>query len=137
MLDRDVEREVVPYCRAHRVGFVPYYPLAGGFLTGKYRRGAAPPAGSRGETHPYVQQHMTDTSYNLLEALTAWAAVRGRGVNELAQVWLLAQPQVCSVISGATSLDHVLQNTKAASWSLTPSELAEVNAFLDQYGRPR
>jgi aryl-alcohol dehydrogenase-like predicted oxidoreductase len=137
MLDRDVEREVMPYCRAHRVGFVPYFPLAGGFLTGKYRRGEPPPAGSRGETHAYVQQRMTATYYDILEALTAWAEARGRALNELAQAWLLAQPQVCSVISGATRLEHVLHNAKAASWSLTPAELTEVNALLEPDGRAR
>jgi L-glyceraldehyde 3-phosphate reductase len=62
--------------------------------------------------------------------LTTWAAARGRGLNELAQAWLLAQPQVCSVISGATTLDHVLSNVKAASWTLTSTELAEVHALL-------
>jgi len=130
LLARDVEREVLPYCQAQRVGFVPYYPLAGGFLTGKYRRGESPPPGSRGETNPRVQQYMTTANFALLEHLTTWAAARGRGLNELAQAWLLAQPQVCSVISGATKLDHVLSNVKAASWTLTPTEVAEVHALL-------
>jgi aryl-alcohol dehydrogenase-like predicted oxidoreductase len=130
LLARDVEREVLPYCQAQHVGFVPYYPLAGGFLTGKYRRGEPPPPGSRGATNPRVQQYMTAANFALLERLTSWAAARGRGLNELAQAWLLAQPQVCSVISGATKLDHVLSNVKAASWTLTPTELAEVQAFL-------
>jgi aryl-alcohol dehydrogenase-like predicted oxidoreductase len=130
ILVRDVEREVLPYCQAHNVGFVPYYPLAGGFLTGKYRPGQPPPAGSRGETSPNVQHFMTAANFAQLERLTHWAAARGRGLNELAQAWLLAQPQVCSVISGATKLEHVLSNAKAASWSLTPDEVGEVNALL-------
>jgi aryl-alcohol dehydrogenase-like predicted oxidoreductase len=134
MLDRQVEQEVLPYCRTHGVGFVPYYPLAGGFLTGKYRRGEPPPAGSRGETNAHVQQYMTAAYYDKLEALTAWATARGRGMNELAQAWLLAQPQVCSVISGATRLEHVLHNATAASWTLTPAELEEVNAMLEAQG---
>jgi aryl-alcohol dehydrogenase-like predicted oxidoreductase len=134
MLERRVEQEVLPYCRTHGVGFVPYYPLAGGFLTGKYRRGEPPPVGSRGETNANVQQYMTAAYYDKLEALTAWAAARGRGMNELAQAWLLAQPQVCSVISGATRLEHVLHNAKAVSWALTPAELEEVNAMLEAQG---
>jgi aryl-alcohol dehydrogenase-like predicted oxidoreductase len=134
MLERQVEREVLPYCQAHGVGFVPYYPLAGGFLTGKYKRGEAPPPGSRGETNASMQRYMTNAHYNTVEALMEWAQARGRGVNELAQAWLLAQPQVCSVISGATSLEHVLDNAKAASWSLTPAELTEVNALLGGEG---
>jgi len=132
MLERDVEREVLPYCRAHNVGFVPYFPLAGGFLTGKYKRGEPPPPGSRGETSSYVQQYMTDANYDKLERLTSWAESRGREMNELAQAWLLAQPQVCSVISGATKLEHVLSNVKAAGWTLSDEELEEINAILGQ-----
>lgn len=135
MLARQVEREVLPYCRAYGVGFVPYHPLAGGFLTGKYRRGEPPPAGSRGATDARMRRYMTVAHYDRLEALSAWAMAHGRGLNELAQVWLLAQPAVCSVISGATSLDHVLANAKAASWSLTQTELTEVNALLEPDGR--
>ncbi len=130
LLQRDVEREVLPYCQAHNVGFVPYYPLAGGFLTGKYRRGEPPPPGSRGETSPQVQTYMTAAYYDTIEPLTDWAAAHGRGVNELAQAWLLAQSQVCSVISGATKLEHVLSNAKAASWTLTAAEVAEITTLL-------
>jgi aryl-alcohol dehydrogenase-like predicted oxidoreductase len=131
MFERQVEQEVLPYCRTHGVGFVPYFPLAGGFLTGKYKRGEAPPAGSRGESSDYVQQYMTDANYDKVEALTAWAAERERGLNELAQAWLMAQPQVCSVISGATKLAHVESNVKAADWRLTDEELVEIGAILD------
>lgn len=130
MLEREVEREALPCCRAHGVGFVPYFPLAGGFLTGKYVRGRKPPPGSRGESHAYVQQYMTDDNYHVVERLQSWAEARGRGLNELAQSWLLAQPQVCSVISGATRLEQVRDNVKAADWALTTSELAEVNEIL-------
>jgi aryl-alcohol dehydrogenase-like predicted oxidoreductase len=134
MFARQVEREVLPYCRAHGMGFVPYYPLAGGFLTGKYRRGEPPPAGSRGESSPRVQRYMTTIYYDMLDALTAWAVARGRGMNELAQAWLMAQPPVCSVITGATSLEQMLQNVKVASWTLTQADLDEVNAILGQGG---
>lgn len=130
MLEREAEREALPYCGAHGVGFVPYFPLAGGFLTGKYVRGRKPPPGSRGESHAYVQQYMTDDNYQVVERLQSWAEARGRGLNELAQCWLLAQPRVCSVISGATRLEQVRDNAKAADWALTPSELAEVNEIL-------
>jgi aryl-alcohol dehydrogenase-like predicted oxidoreductase len=131
MLERDVEREVLPYCRAHAVGFVPFFPLAGGFLTGKYKRGQPAPTGSRGESNRYVQGYMTEANYDVVETLTAWAADRGRGMNELAEAWLLAQPQVCSVISGVTRLEHVQMNAQAADWRLTADELAEVNAILE------
>jgi aryl-alcohol dehydrogenase-like predicted oxidoreductase len=131
LLERGVEREVLPYCRAHKVGFVPYFPLAGGFLTGKYQRGQPAPPGSRGESNSYVQQYMTEAYYDKIEQLTAWAQARERGLNELAQAWLLAQPQVCSVITGATSLDQLWANVKAADWVLTAADLQEINTILD------
>ncbi len=131
MLERNVEREVLPCCRALGVGFVPYFPLAGGFLTGKYRRDHPAPPGSRGESSSYVQGYMTEANYDVIEKLAAWAAERDRGLNELAEAWLLAHPEVCSVISGATKLEHVLANAKAADWVLTEDEFAEVNAVLD------
>lgn len=130
MLEREVEKEVLPYCRAHGVGFIPYFPLAGGFLTGKYKRGEAAPAGSRGESSGYVQQYMTEANYTRIEKLTEWAEERGRSLGELAHAWLLAQPQVCSVISGLTRLDHLLQNLKAADWELSAGELKQVNELL-------
>ena len=132
MLERQVEEEVLPYCRAHGVGFIPYFPLAGGFLTGKYRRGEAPPAGSRGERSPYVQRYMTDGNYDRIETLTEWAEERGHTMAELAQAWLMAQPQVCSVISGLTRKSHLEANVKAAEWQLTADELAAVNGVLDE-----
>jgi aryl-alcohol dehydrogenase-like predicted oxidoreductase len=130
MLKREVEGEVLPYCRAHNVGFVPYYPLAGGFLTGKYAAGKPPPPGSRGESARVVQDLMRDVNYRKVAGLSAWLKERGRGLNELAQAWLLAQPQVCSVITGAKSADQLASNVKAAGWNLTDDELAELDAIL-------
>jgi 1-deoxyxylulose-5-phosphate synthase len=130
MLERDVEREVLPYCAAHGVGFVPYFPLAGGFLTGKYRRGQPAPAGSRGESSDYVKGYMTDANYERIEKLEAWAAEHGHGLGDLAQAWLLAQPAVCSVISGATRLDQIQANVRAVEWKLSQAELEEVNLLL-------
>ena len=130
MLQRDVEREVLPYCRAHRVGFVPYHPLAGGFLTGKYQQAEPPPPGSRGERDSYVQRCMTDRNYEVVRKLAAWADLRGRKMNELAQAWLLAQPRVCSVITGATKVEQVLSNAEGAKWTLTADELQELRNIL-------
>jgi aryl-alcohol dehydrogenase-like predicted oxidoreductase len=130
MLERDAEREMLPYCRAHGVGFVPFFPLAGGFLTGKYKRGQPAPPGSRGESSSYVQQYMTEANYDRVEALAMWAAERNHGLNELAEAWLLARLEVCSVISGATKLGHVQSNAQAADWGLTEEDLAEVDAIL-------
>lgn len=130
MFERDQEREMIPYCNAHNVGILPYFPLAGGFLTGKYKRGEAAPAGSRGENSSYVQKYMTDANYTIVEKLTAWAEERGHTMGELAHAWQLGQPQVSSVISGATKIEQVEANAKAGDWLLTADELAAVNTVL-------
>jgi aryl-alcohol dehydrogenase-like predicted oxidoreductase len=130
MLERDQEREVIPFCNAHNVGLLPFFPLAGGFLTGKYRRDEPAPAGSRGESSPYVQRYMTAANYDKVERLSAWAAERNHTMAELAHAWLLAQPQVSSVISGATKLAQVESNAKGADWQLTADEVNEVNQVL-------
>lgn len=130
MLEREVEKEVIPYCQTHGVGFIPYFPLAGGFLTGKYKRGEAAPAGSRGESSQYVQRYMTDENYTIVETLTNWAEERGHTMAELAHAWLLAQPQVCSVISGVTKMEHLQANAKAAGWSLSADDLEQIQTGL-------
>lgn len=130
MLERDLEKEVIPYCQAENVGVIPYFPLAGGFLTGKYQNGQPAPAGSRGESSEYVQKYMTDQNFDVLKKLETFAKDHGHEVNELAIAWLLAQPRVSSVISGATKLDHVTKNAAAAEWELTVEELNSVNEIL-------
>ncbi|HMQ34040.1 MAG TPA: aldo/keto reductase [Chloroflexaceae bacterium] len=134
MLERRVEQELLPYCRAGGVGVLPYFPLAGGFLTGKYRRGAAAPAGSRGESSEYVQKYMTEAGYATIERLETWAAERGRSLGELAHAWLLAEPRVSSVISGATSVEQVRANARAADWQLSDEDRRAVAAILDGAG---
>lgn len=130
MLEREVEKEVIPFCQADNVGFIPYFPLAGGFLTGKYTREAGAPEGSRGESSQYVQAYMTEANYTKVEKMTAWAQEREHTMAELAHAWLLAQPQVCSVISGLTRLEHLQQNAQAADWQLTAEEVSEINTIL-------
>ncbi|KAA3664511.1 MAG: aldo/keto reductase [Chloroflexi bacterium] len=130
MLEREVEKEVIPYCQEHNVGFIPYFPLAGGFLTGKYKRDEGAPAGSRGESSEYVQGYMTEANYNAVENLTTWVEARDHTMAELAHAWLLAQPTVCSVISGLTKLEHLQANAKAGDWELSADEIAELNEIL-------
>jgi aryl-alcohol dehydrogenase-like predicted oxidoreductase len=131
MLERSVETEVLPYCQAANVGFIPYFPLAGGFLTGKYQKDKPVPPGSRGENSEYVQKYMTDKNYEIVTKLTGWAHDHDHQMNELAIAWLMAQPQVASVISGATSLEHVIQNAKASEWLLSGDDINEVNQILN------
>ena len=132
MFERDLEKEGVPYCQSENMAIIPYFPLAGGFLTGKYQQGKPAPAGSRGESSEYVQEYMTVQNYKKLDLLTKFALDHGRQMNELAIAWLMAQPQVASVISGATTLDHVTQNAAASNWVLSQSDLDEINQILDE-----
>jgi aryl-alcohol dehydrogenase-like predicted oxidoreductase len=130
MLERSVEEEVIPACQYFDIGILPYFPLAGGFLTGKYTRGHDAPEGSRGETSQYVQRYMTEENYTIVEKLTTFAEERGHIMCELAHAWLLAQPQVSSVISGATKVAHVVANAKGAEWELSAEELEEIEGIL-------
>ena len=131
MLHREIEKELVPACKYFNIGILPYFPLAGGFLTGKYRRGQGAPKGSRGEESPYVQKYMADENYSILEKLEEFAKQRSHELNELAIAWLLAQPQVTSVIAGATATEQVQANVKSGEWALSAEELAELKRILE------
>ncbi len=130
LLDRRIERELVPACNAYGLSVLPYFPLASGFLTGKYRRGEAPPQGTRlAAAGPMAERVLTDANFDTLERLEAFAAERGHTMVELAIGWLASQRHVGSVIAGATKPEQVSQNVAAAEWRLTPQELAEVDAI--------
>lgn len=131
LLEREIERELIPYCQWAGIGILPYFPLAGGFLTGKYQRGQPPPPGSRGETSAYVQKYFTDANYDRLDRLRAFAEARGHSLHKLAFAWLLGQSQLSSVIAGATSVSQIEANAAAGEWRLTPDELAEVRTILE------
>jgi aryl-alcohol dehydrogenase-like predicted oxidoreductase len=132
LLARDAEREILPACEGSGLGVLPYFPLASGLLTGKYRRGEAPPGGSRiAAWGAAAAQVLRGEKMVLVERLTAWANGRGHTILELAFGWLLARAPVASVIAGATTAEQVCANA-AAPWTLTPEELAEVRAILVQ-----
>ncbi len=132
MFEREIEKELIPACEFLGIGILPYFPLAGGFLTGKYKIGKPIPSGSRGETSEYVQRYMIPDFYKILEKLVTFAEERGQSINTLAHAWLIAQSSVSSVISGATKVDHVLENSKASEWELTSDEYKEVCEILDE-----
>ncbi|MFC1997724.1 aldo/keto reductase [Chloroflexota bacterium] len=131
MLAREIEKELIPVCDYFGIGILPYFPLAGGFLTGKYKEGHPAPEGSRGESSEYVQGYMTQENYLNIGALTAFAVERDHTLNELAHAWLLAQPMVSSVISGATRVEHVQSNAAAGDWELSLDEVDAINEILD------
>ncbi len=128
LLERAVEAEIVPAARAHDMGIVPYFPLASGLLTGKYRRGEDFPEGSRFAAISYFAGVATDENFDRVEALTAFADARGHLLLELAVAWLAAQDGVTSVITGATTPDQVRANAAAAEWVLADEDLAALPA---------
>lgn len=131
MLEREIEHELVPYCHYAGVSILPYFPLAGGVLTGKYKRGHAAPSGSRGERSPYVQKYLADaTTFDKLEKLSAFAQAHGQTLHGLAFAWLLANQRVASVIAGVTNPEQVSANAATVQWKLTSEEMHEINELL-------
>ena len=133
LLQRGVEKEIIPFCTAFNIGMIPYYPLASGFLTGKYKRGEALPDGTRlagMPDGPYRNRFLNEGNFEVLEVLEDFAQQRGHTVLELAIGWLNSQPQVASVISGATKAEQVEQNAKAADWTLSESDLQDLETAL-------
>ena len=129
LLDRRIERELVAACDAYGLGVLPYFPLASGFLTGKYQPGQDAPEGSRLADGPMADRVLTEQNFAMLTKLEAFAQSRGHSMVELAIGWLASQPHVASVISGATKPEQVEQNVLAAEWKLTAEEMAEVNTI--------
>jgi aryl-alcohol dehydrogenase-like predicted oxidoreductase len=131
MLNRSIERELVPFCHQYNVGIVPFVPLAGGFLTGKYRQGEVVPEGTRLAGNERAQERtLTEKNFAMLSKLENFAEERGHPMVELAITWLLANKAVSSVIAGATRPEQVTANAKAADWPLTPEDIEEINGIL-------
>jgi aryl-alcohol dehydrogenase-like predicted oxidoreductase len=131
MLEREPEKELIHAAAKYGTGILPYYPLASGFLTGKYKRGMELPEGSRLARLQWTAgQHVNDASFDLLEALERFAEDRGHSMVDLAFAWLLAHPQVSSVIAGATRPEQLIQNAAASDWELTAADMAELDKII-------
>jgi aryl-alcohol dehydrogenase-like predicted oxidoreductase len=130
LLQREDESDGVAEAGRLGIAYLPYYPLASGMLSGKYARGQEAPAGTRlvhfGERGGGI---LSERNFDIVDAASTWAAERGHSVLELALAWLAAKPVVASVIAGATKPEQVRANAAAASWVLTPDEVAEVDAL--------
>jgi aryl-alcohol dehydrogenase-like predicted oxidoreductase len=126
LLERRVEHEVTPACQRFGLGVLPFFPLASGLLTGKYKRGEAAPEGTR-LAGPRGAAALNDKNFDKLEALSTWADERGHDMLDLAFAWLLGHPVVSSVIAGATKPEQVQANAATAAWKLTPEEVEEVS----------
>jgi aryl-alcohol dehydrogenase-like predicted oxidoreductase len=120
LLERGVERELAPACERFGVGILPYFPLASGLLTGKYRRGEPAPEGTRLRERP---EQLSDERFDVVEAIEKFAADRGLGILDVAVGGLAAQPAVASVIAGATKPEQVRANVAAGEWIPTHEDL--------------
>jgi aryl-alcohol dehydrogenase-like predicted oxidoreductase len=130
----EVEESVIPTCRRLGVSILPYFPLASGLLTGKYHRGEQPPPGTRlGRDTSRASDLMTDANFDIVEALEGFARQHGVEVIDVAIGALAAQPQVVSVIAGATTPEQAAANARAGRWTPSASDLAEI----DRITRPR
>jgi aryl-alcohol dehydrogenase-like predicted oxidoreductase len=125
LLHREPEREVLAECEREGLAFLPFFPLAGGMLTGKYRRGQPLPENTR--LSKGSPRFLNDRNLAIVEELAQFAAFRGHSLLELAFSWLLSHPPVASVIAGATSAEQARANVEAAGWRLTPADLAEID----------
>ena len=127
LIDRRMEREVLPACERFGLGLLPYFPLASGLLTGKYSRDVAPPPGTRlAAAGALAARALNDRNFVIVEALTAYAAQHDKSLLSLAFAWLLARPAISSVIAGATRAEQVAANAAAADWQLTPDQARQI-----------
>jgi aryl-alcohol dehydrogenase-like predicted oxidoreductase len=136
LLDRRIEREVVPACNRFDLTVLPYFPLASGLLTGKYRRGERPPEGTRLAMLPAerAEQAMSDRNFDVVERLDDFARARDLTLLDVAIGWQAAQPVVASVIAGATSPEQVRANARAGGWVPSPDELDEIDKLTAWQG---
>ncbi|HTW73700.1 MAG TPA: aldo/keto reductase [Steroidobacteraceae bacterium] len=126
LLARGIEARLSPVIQQLGLALIPYFPLASGMLTGKYRRGEAPPPGTRLSSWKQLASILTVDNFDRVERLQAFAGERGRSLVELAIAWLLHRPAVASVIAGATSASQIESNVRAADWHLTAEEIAQI-----------
>jgi aryl-alcohol dehydrogenase-like predicted oxidoreductase len=126
LLSREIETSLVPVIERFGLALVPYFPLASGLLTGKYRKGQPIPTGTRLSDPRFSARFVNEQNLEMVERLAAFCAQRGRTMLDLAFGWLLARPYVASVIAGTTTPEQVRQNAQALGWQLTVDEIAEV-----------
>jgi aryl-alcohol dehydrogenase-like predicted oxidoreductase len=127
---RGIENDILPAAQHYNLGLLPFFPLASGLLTGKYKRGEAAPDDTRFNKIPRLRdRYVTPRNEDIVEKLQAFAEKRGHSMLELAFSWLASQPQVASVIAGATRVEQVEQNVKAIDWTLSAEEMAEIDGM--------
>jgi aryl-alcohol dehydrogenase-like predicted oxidoreductase len=128
LLERDLEKDRLAVIQKYRLGLLPYFPLASGLLTGKYKSGAPLPAGSRlARSARHAGGVLNARNWRIVDALAAFAAQRGRTLLELAMSWLASRPFIPSIIAGATRPEQVQQNIAAVGWVLSAADLTEID----------
>jgi aryl-alcohol dehydrogenase-like predicted oxidoreductase len=127
LLSRGIESDLLPVIERHGMALVPYFPLASGLLTGKYRKGQPMPPGTRLSEQRFSARFMGEKNIAVVEQLAVFCAERGRTMLQLAFGWLLSRSCVASIIAGATSLEQVQQNADALRWQMTSDELAAID----------
>ena len=127
---REIEKDLLPAVQEYKLGLLPFFPLASGLLTGKYKRGTAAPEDTRfGKSPALRDRYVTPRNEDMVGKLQAFAEKRGHSMLELTFSWLASRPQVASVIAGATRAEQVEQNVKAIGWALSAEELAEIDGI--------
>jgi len=132
ILRRAVEREVAPFCLEHGIGIIPYSPLAGGLLTGKYKRGQAPPADSRAARSKPMARRLTGAMFEILEKLEGRARTLGKTLSQYALAWTLANPAVTAPIAGPRTFEQWEDNLGALGWEFPPDEIDFVNQLTSE-----
>lgn len=133
LLEQGIRDELLPVCSRHGVGLLPYYPLAAGLLTGKYRPGEPPAPGTRlSKPNPFYDGMLNERNFSALARLETFAAERGHSILELAIGWLASQPAVGSVICGATRPEQVEANARASTWRLTADEMKLLDSLMER-----
>ena len=132
MFERDVESELIFACDKYNIGILPYFPLASGFLTGKYKRNSMPKGArlSSNQHSAWSEKWLTEKNFNIIEDLEKWAQKRGITMVQLAFSWLLAKKSVSSVIAGATSIEQLKTNANASGVVLSKSDIDEIDKIL-------
>jgi len=130
LMDRAIERELLPFCRQYGIGIIPYSPLNGGILTGKYKEGESPPPDTRAGRQDRLRNQLTPDLHAKVGALGKWAQDQGHTAGDLALAWLLSRPEVSTIIAGATRPEQVESNAKAAEWKLSESDLKQIDQTL-------
>src|SRR5262249_15691994 len=124
LLNRQIERELVPAVRHHGMSVLPYFPLANGLLTAKYKKAETAPENTRfGRAKALGDRYMTEENWRIVDELAALATAQGHSLLELALSWLASHAEVCSVIAGATRPEQVEQNISAVSWKLSEGDM--------------